>query len=144
MAEPKGGLPIPHPQSNEVSVDSQFEQMIALERERIEAQNRRTEVARLAVEASDRADERQMTFHLEKLKRDDHDRVRRYTLSTYFLLGVGSFIAISSFLCLYMLFFGSDPQRETASTILKYGFTALGGGGSLYLVRQAFRWMQGR
>jgi hypothetical protein len=144
MAEPIGGLPAPLPQQSEVSVDSQFEQMISLERERIEAQNRRTEVARLAVEASDRADERQMTFHIEKLKRDDDDRVRRYNLSKFFLASAGTFLAVAASLCLYMVFFGSDNQRETASTIMKYGFTALGGGGSLYLLRQAFRSMMGR
>ena len=63
-------------------------ELLQLERKRVDSQNRRTEVAHRAIEASDAADQRQYDYHVEKLRRDDEARRRRHeTIGT----GLGGF-----------------------------------------------------
>ena len=44
--------------------------MFELEKERLKSADKRTEIARLAIEANDAADKRQFDYHIQKLNHD--------------------------------------------------------------------------
>lgn len=104
-------------------------ELIALERERIASQDRRTEITRHAIDAGDAADKRQYDYHVEKLRRDDEDRKRRHASGIWIvwaLLVTG--VVFAGLLC-WMLFAGDDTQRAVANGLLETIATGLGGFG---------------
>lgn len=76
---PTGDLVAREPRAPEVvqGDPGQLTEFIALERERIASQDRRTVVMRHAIDASDAADKRQHDYHVEKLRREDEANNRR-------------------------------------------------------------------
>ena len=118
-----------------------FDQALQLERERIRSQDRRTEVALRAVEIGDAADKRQFQFHMEKLKTEERIENKRLGLSSRIALILGLTVIVFLSLTAYMLFFGSDGQAARARELITWVFTALGGGGFLYVLQRVGRWL---
>ncbi len=121
-----------------------FEQIIQIERQRIESQNSRTEVALKAVEASDAADKRQYDFHKQKLESNERIQKARLTLGSRIALGVGAIFAVFVLAVLYMTFFGTETQAGRALQLLVWVFTALGGGGLLLAGQRSIQWLMNR
>ena len=117
-----------------------LQELVALERQRLDITNRRTEIAHKVVEAADAADKRQYDYHVEKLRRETEERKerRRSIFKIVWAMGVGG--ALVGALLLLMLFFGTDAQRETAAELLRTVLTGLGGAGVLWLLRTLFEW----
>ena len=116
-------------------------EMLEVERERIDSQNRRTEVAKQAIEAQDAADKRQYDFHVRRLNSEDSQSIRQHGLARGVFWGGGGFFAIVSIFILVMLFFGDADQAASARSILSVVGQALGGAGFLYLMVRAIRWL---
>ena len=121
-----------------------FEQVIQIERQRIESQNSRTEVALRAVEASDASDKRQYEFHKQKLESDERMQKARLVLGSRIALGVGAILAVFVLAVLYMAFFGTETQAKRALELLVWAFTALGGGGLLLAGQRSIQWLMKR
>ena len=118
-----------------------FGKLLDLEQKRINTTNRRTEVAMRAVEASDAADQRQYDYHIKKLESDDSLERVRLSLGAKGAFGVGGSIILLLSLVLYMMFFGTETQASQARELLTWGFTALGGGGLLFIAQRGVRWL---
>jgi hypothetical protein len=103
--------------------------------------NRRTEIAREAIQMSDTADKRQFDYRMEKLRLEDQSDQRRHALSSRILWsgGVTSLFLLLSLLG--MAFFASPEKAALAIDLLKVIFTGLGGGGILTLILQTVRWL---
>jgi hypothetical protein len=115
--------------------------MLAVERERIDSTNRRTEIAREAIQLSDVADKRQFDYRMEDLRtRDESDR-RRHALASRILGGGGIVCTLLLLSFLGMAFFAPPDKSALALDFLKVIFTGLGGGGVLTLIIQIVRWM---
>ena len=104
-------------------------ELIALERERIDSQNRRTDIARRVIDASDAADKRQYEYHREKLLRDDADRKRRHASDMKVVWGLFASAMALAVVLFWMIFAGDDTQRTVASELLETIVTGLGGFG---------------
>lgn len=131
MAEEKSGEVIPSGESSQERQLELFEELVAVEKARIESTNQRTEVMRLAVEANDRSDEREYNFHMQRLENEAVDSARRYKFGSRFFLSVGgASIALVAFL-VYMAFYGAEIQSGMAIRILQLLFAALAGYGLL-------------
>ena len=111
------------------------DKLCALEHQRIESVNRRTDVALKAIEATEAADKRQFEYHLEKLRTSVQERSenRRSVLKLVWMIG-GVLIFVTAFILL-MSFFGSDTQQDVAMTILRTVATGLGGAGVIWMLR---------
>ncbi len=116
----------------EATPGSQIElwpEVLQLERERIESQDRRTEVLSQMVAADDAADQRLFEFQMEKMRRDDADRIDRRTFGMrliWALLGVTVLLVSAAFL---LLAFGDEAQRTAATYFLAVLLTMGGGYG---------------
>ena len=113
-------------------------ELVALERQRIDSTNGRTDIALKAIEASDAADKRQYDYHVERLRKNSGERSdkRRATVGMMWAGGVGAFLVIT--FILLVLFFGADAQRDTALLLLNTVFTAVGGAGIVWLLKSLF------
>ena len=124
------------------SVQSEFwpvSELLELERRRVDSQDRRIDVARRAIEASDAADQRQYDYHVERLRRDDEARNRRHESGIRLLWTVvGSGLLLTG-LFFWMIFFGNDAQRTVALDILKTVGTGLGGFGIIWFLLHGIR-----
>ena len=116
-----------------------FHEQFAIERQRIESQDRRTEVMREAIQASDAADERQYNYHMARLESEERAAQRKHLLAKQALAGAGIILAVLMVLLFWMLFFGSTGQTVTARELLGAIGTAVGGGGVLLLLARAMR-----
>ena len=115
-----------------------FGELVALERQRIDSTNRRTDIALKAIEVSDAADKRQYDYHVERLRKNSTERSdkRRATLRMMWAGGVSASLLIA--FIMLMLFFGADAQRDTALTLLRTVSTAVGGAGIVWLLKSLF------
>jgi hypothetical protein len=121
--------------------DPIIREMMAVERERIDSVNRRTEIAREAIQMSDVADKRQFDYRMEDLRtRDESDR-RRHALASRILWGGGIVSTLLLLGFLGMAFFAPPDKAALALDFLKVIFTGLGGGGVLTLIIHIVRWM---
>lgn len=100
---------------------------LQIERERIDSQNRRTQVASQAGAASNDAVKRHLEFEMAKLAAEDSASKRKDNLARIVIFAFGSFVAVVASLFLYMAFFGNSAQSAIAIEILKV--LAVGGGG---------------
>ncbi len=100
---------------------------LQIERERIDSENRKTQVAIQAVAADDEADKRQFEFEMAKLAVEDSASKRRDDFTRLVVMAFGSFVAVVTGLFLLMAFFGNAAQSAIALEILKV--LAVGGGG---------------
>lgn len=126
---PADPRPERQPQQQDLFPEAAFQQLVSLERERIDAQNRRTELGKLHVESTDAADRRQYEYAIAQLKAEDADNQRRHSLARKLFLGLGVFAAVAASLLLAMAFFGAPDQQTTAVRILSILGTGLGGYG---------------
>lgn len=114
-----------------VGVSEELRDLLLIERERIESQNKRTEVVRLAVEMNDASDKRQYDFQMAQLNAQVEGTRRKYTLATWL-----SSVSIAIGTCLlsllfWALFFGSKDQSEMSMSVLKIIGYGLGGYGAI-------------
>jgi len=114
-------------------------EILDLERQRVASTNRRTEVALRAIEASDASDKRQYEFHVEKMRQNSKDRKDLNRSIFRLLWGVFGAIGLVGVFVLWMLYFGTETQREVSIIILRNLATALGGAGVLWLFRAVFQ-----
>lgn len=144
--EPRDLTPV-DPPKKEDSDDEQpdlfpetlMERYLEVERERIDSYNRRTDVARLAIEAGDSSDKRQFDYHMERLRTDERRDERRHGLARNILIGGGiAAIALLSFL-LIMAFYGDEQQQTTSITWLRILLTGAAGWGVVSGVITALR-----
>ena len=92
---------------------------MALERERLASADKRADVVRAAIQASSAADERQFTFQMARLDKDDQHRKETRSIARNVLYGgavVGAFVILA---CLGFSFLGDERQAQTAMTFLK-------------------------
>jgi hypothetical protein len=74
------------------SIEGEFysgKDMFDLEKERIKSADKRTEIARLAIEANDAADKRQFDYHIQKLNHDIEFKNQQAKVSAKLLYGIG-------------------------------------------------------
>lgn len=113
--------------------------LIALEEARIESVNRRTELGRMAIEATDASDKRQFEFHSQQLQVVSEHRAANRRLLEKLLWAVGIPLGVVIFGALYMIFFGTDRQSEMAIKLLEIGASAVGGVGIFLFVKNLAR-----
>ena len=101
-----------------------FNEMAALERERIASSDRRTEAMREAMVQLNAVDERQFRFNTDKLHRDDAFRNRRFTLKVQ-MAWIGVVTVVVTFLGLVGLgLWGSESQQDVAVGLLRQALSA--------------------
>jgi len=105
--------------------------VLLVERERIESQNKRTEVVRLAVEMNDASDKRQFDFQMAKLSAQTSGSKRKYVYASWVTALCITLITALASLLLYMMFWGSQPQSELAMSVLKILAYGVGGYGAI-------------
>ena len=118
-----------------------FDQLVQIERERIQLMDRRLDVALQAVQASDAADQRQYEYHKQRLESNERLAKARLSLGSRMAAGVGVAAVLFLFAVLYMMFFGTSEQGDRAQTLLTWFFTALGGGGLFVAAQRVARWL---
>lgn len=108
-----------------------YQQLIELERRRIDRDNRRTQLAEKALELADDQDQRQFEYASEQRQREDRGEQRRFRLASF--LSIGAFLVIAAVigLTMWMAFFGDDVQRTTAQELGKTVLVGLAGFGVL-------------
>ena len=140
--EPIEGEPVEtEPVKGELVPEGEFfpEALIALERDRIDSFNRRTEVARRAVDANEAADQRQFSFHMEKLSRDSDDRDdRRVTGFRMLWVFIGVVVLAGGFM-LAMAFFGDENQKQVAIDLVRTIANGVAGFGVIWAIINAFK-----
>ena len=114
-------------------------ELFNLERGRIASRDRRTEVMRHAITASDAADKRQYDYSVEKLRRDDEDRKRRHASGIRIVWVLLVAVTVFAGLLCWMLFAGDDPQRAVANELLETIVNGLGGVGVYWVLRYGIR-----
>jgi hypothetical protein len=127
-----------HPTGDQAS--NQFiREILDLERQRVASTNRRTDVALRAIEAGDASDKRQYEYHVEKMRQNSKVRTDHNRSIFKLLWAVFGSIGIAGALVFWMLYFGTEIQREVSVSILRNIGTGLGGAGVLWLFRAAFQ-----
>ena len=124
------------PMTNEIIKD-----LIKIEKERIRSQDRRTEVALKAVEASDASDKRQFEYHTQRLQSEERRATARVSLGLKVAFGIGAVVVAILVISFYMLFFGAPTQTDYAEKLLTWFFAALGGGGLFVLLQRGLQWV---
>lgn len=115
------------------------EEYFQLEKSRIESDNRRTDVAKAAVEASDAADQRQYEYYMARLEKEaeEKSKTRTSAVKLVWAMLVGSFVV-----CLFLIgiaFFGTESQAKLSIDILKTILNAVGGFGIGWILLMVFR-----
>ena len=127
----------------DLSARRAFEQLVDLERRRIESNTRRAEIALKAIAASDAADKREYDYHVERLRQGSRDRNERHRSVVKFAWAALATVVVVGGLVFYMLFFGNDAQRLVAHDLLSIVATAVGGAGALWAVKSVLQRMFG-
>lgn len=112
--------------------------MFELEKERIKSADKRTEIARLAIEANDAADKRQFDYHIQKLNHDIEFKNQQAKVSAKLLYGIGLVSTAFGALLIYLTFFGTVLQSEIAANLLEKLVTAMSGVGVYLLGKGIF------
>lgn len=113
--------------------------LIALERARIDNSNRQVEAGRELIAASDRNDQRQFEFHTNRLEREmelHHTRHKTYKVVIYAV--VLASVATIWFL-LYNAFYGEGGQKEYGQMIAKYLAISVAGYGVISGITSLFK-----
>ena len=116
---------------------SPLNQVVELERERIESYNRRTDLGFKAIEAESAADKQFYDYNVMALEAREARSRRGHSLVKQVVYVVFVIVIFT----LGMLFFGEPHQVSIARDILAGGMQSLGGGAVLYLLYQAGRWL---
>lgn len=113
-------------------------EMLDLEKERIKSNDKRTEIARLAIEKNDDADKRMFEFHMTKLQQNTSIKAQQVIIARNLIYGSSAVMVLIGSVLLYFSFFGNDHQATLASELLSTGFKALSGIGIYLLGKGAF------
>jgi hypothetical protein len=124
-----------HEDSN--SVPQQLKILADLEKQRIESYNRRTDVARYAIEMNDAADKRQFEYRMAELEAGRTSSIRRHALAQNVAVGSGLGGGLIIALLLIMAFFGSSEQSAIAIQIFIVLGIGVGGYGAIEAVVRA-------
>ena len=120
-----------------------LQQLIELERRRIDRDNRRTEVLAKALEIANDQDERLFEIASEKQRLEGKAEQRRFVFGWSFVAIVFVVLAVFIGLTIWMAFFGDDEQRAVAQGLGKTGLVGLAGfgvvSGLVRLVRSLMR-----
>lgn len=132
------------PRNEEPMIDGalsdRIERLFDIEQRRIESQNRRWDVASQVIEAADAADKRQHELGLKQLESNERIEKSRLALASKAAIGVGGPVVVTLAVILCMAFFGSNAQADSAKQSIVRIFTALGGGGLIFIVGHWLRW----
>lgn len=113
-------------------------EMMELERERLKSQDKRTDIAKLAIEKNDEADKRMYDFHMEKMNKETELKKQQFVIAK--TLGYSfsaAFIIIA--LLFIMTFFGDNAQSKIAADLLKDLSKGLAGIGVFLLGKGVFK-----
>ncbi|MBS3953661.1 MAG: hypothetical protein KGZ88_11995 [Methylomicrobium sp.] len=102
-------------------------EMLELERERLKSQDKKTEIAKMAIEANDAADKRMFDYHMSRLDSENDLSKEQIKIAKHLIYGGFTVFFISIALLLSMSFFGDESQSKTAFILLEKLMTALGG-----------------
>ncbi len=111
-----------------------IDEMIELERERIDSTNRRTDLTHRALELANDSDKRQFDYAMERLKSNERRDLRVDKRASSVLLYGGIALVLFIALVMIMLFWGNDAQSAIALSLVTTLFTAVGGGGVMLAV----------
>ncbi len=140
--EEKNSLPVPAegaPQQGELFSAND---LVKLEQARIASFDRRTDVAKAAIDADRESDKRQFEFAMERLRTDSALNQRRHEFGSKFLWVLLGAVLISGAFLMRMIFYGEPAQIAMAYKILVTLFTGSGGAGIFVLIRQIWRKLQ--
>ncbi len=102
-------------------------ELIELEQRRIERDNRRTDLDRLALELANAQDERQFQYHSRAMDVGATSERERLSFARLVIWALLASLLIAVGLLFYMAFLGNDVQRETATRIATAVPVALAG-----------------
>lgn len=138
--------PVPEEERSIRSQDDQkpsFQELIELERRRIDRDNRRTLLAEKALELVDDQDKRQFEFASKQQQMEERSEGRRFRLVWSLSIGALVVIVAVTGLTMWMAFFGDDVQRAVAQELGRNGLVGLAGfgvvSGLIRLVRSLLR-----
>lgn len=98
--------------------------MLAVEKERIASRNRAVDAMREGFSRLDAADERQYRFHADKLDRDDKYRHRHLTHRMQLTWIVAGIVVLVVGVVLSMAFWGDESQRGLATALARDAISA--------------------
>jgi len=113
-------------------------EMFELERERLKSADKRTEIARLAIEVNDASDQRMFDYHMARIQKESEIRRDQLNLIRGTAIGGGAIASVIILLLFGMLFLGDAHQSELAGGILEKLAVALSGIGAYLLGKTAF------
>ena len=76
-------------EESDPTVPQQLQILVELEKQRIDSHNRRTDVARYAIEMNDASDKRQFEYRMARLATEESKSVRRHGLARNVAIGGG-------------------------------------------------------
>lgn len=114
-------------------------EVLALARDIVEVERAKVAAEAKAIEASDEQDKRIAEFHNRRLELDDAADRHRVALATRTMIGILAVVPVPLALVLYMVFWGTVPQREMALAILTTGGIAVAGFGVLSAVSRGVK-----
>ena len=129
----------------ERSIRSQddFQELVELERRRIDRDNRRTQLAEKALELANDQDKRGFEYASKQQQMADRSEERRFRLAWSLSIGVLVVMVAVTGLTMWMAFFGDDVQRAVAQELGRNGLVGLAGfgvvSGLIRLVRSLLR-----
>ena len=95
-----------------------LQQIISVERLRIDRDNRRAEVMKAAVKAQAASDERQFQFQTRKLGIQEERQRRTFRFVREVVWAILAGLALFVALLLYMIFLGNDEQQSVAGSLV--------------------------
>ena len=116
-------------------------ELIALERDRINSQDKRTEVARAAVDAQLESDKRQFDYHMARLNNEESDNRRKFTFASRYLWALFGVATVVFLFLVGVAFFGNPAQSALAMQILRTLGHIATGAGLLIFGRHAWRYL---
>jgi len=114
---------------------------LELERARIESFDRRTEVARAAVEADRESEQQLFKYHMKRLDNDEAQGVREHRFASRFLWSLLVIGVVGGALLMWMAFFGTPAQSALAMQMLITFGKLASGAGLFVLARQIWRYL---
>lgn len=108
-------------------------ELIALERERITSQDKRTDVARAAIEAQKEADKRQYDYHMTRLTNEENDSRRKFTFASKISWAIFGISVITFLFLMGNAFYGDPTKSALAMQILRL-LAHLGAGAGMFIL----------
>ena len=126
------------PAYNASQLPIEMQAMIEIEKARIESNDKRTDVALRAIEASDADSKRMFDYHVMKLQSENDIKMQKLAIAKRIVYASCVIGVIVITVLFSALFCGNDAQSQTASDVLKGIANALGGVGAYLLIKTGF------